>query len=100
MVEEACLVVLGRRRSVDIGVFVTGEVGEPADEATDFVGEGVVAVERGLESRGERKGFDSVFVATLSRRRFASRTSEAVGTFGIVEVPGIGDFSGEPGIWR
>ena len=88
----------GRRRFVVIGALVTGEVGEPADEAIDFVGEGVVAVERGLQSRGERKGFDSVFVARLSRRRFASRTSEVVELFGIIGLFGIEDFSGEVGI--
>ena len=92
---------LGRRRIVAIGASVTGEVGEPADEAIDFVGEGVVAVELGLESRGERKGFDNVLVATLSRRRFSSRTSEAVEPFGIAgiaELFGVEDFAGESGI--
>lgn len=89
---------LGRRRFVAIGASVTGEVGESADEAIDFVGEGVVVVELGLESRGERKGFDNVFVATLSRRRFSSRASEAVEPFGITELFGVEDFAGESGI--
>ena len=89
---------LGRRRFVAISALAAGEVGEPADEAIDFVGEGVVAAERGLESSGERKGFESVFVATLSRRRFASRTSEAVEPFGITGLFDIEDFAGESGI--